>query len=277
MEYKNLPYFVKEINAKERTVTGIFAVNGNVDDGGDMSVNGAFKARLGKGRDRVRFLWMHNGYNPPIASIKEIGEVEKSDLPEKVLAWAPEATGGAFVTRKYYEDVPLSDWVFKAIQEGDITEMSYAYEPKVFELVNDEERPKLRRILKEIQLYDISDVSWGMNPATAGVKGLPVPGMTFAQHSGLVVATVEEFLGRVKDRAAFRAEEGRSLSDAQRQKLAQMGEEITSILRETEPKADEKAVLSELARLQQFNFKYGLAPLPVPPISGERNRGKAEE
>ena len=255
MEYKQLPYFVKEIDAKNRTVTGIFAVNGNVDDGGDMSVNGAFKARLDKGRSRVRFLWMHNSYNPPIASIKEIGEVERDELPEKVLDWAPEATGGAYVTRKYYEDVPLADWVFKAIQEGDINEMSYAYEPVVKEMVEDEERPRLRRILKEIDLYDISDVSWGMNPATSGVKGLPVPGMTFAQHSGLVVATVEEFLRRVKDRAEFRAQEGRSLSDAQREKLAQMAEEITSILRETEPKADPRAVLNELAKYERLNAR----------------------
>lgn len=256
MEYKQLPYFVKEINEKDRTVTGIFAVNGNVDEGGDMSENGAFEAQLAKGkRDRVRFLWMHNSYNPPIASIKEIGEVDRDGLPEKVLEWAPDATGGAIVKRKYYEDVPLSEWVFKSIQEGDIEEMSYAYEPVIFEMVNDEERPKLRRILKQVKLYDISDVNWGMNPATSGVKGLPVAGMTFAQHSGLVAATVEEFLGRVKNRQEFRAQEGRNLSDPQRERLAKMAEEITSILRETEPKADEKAVLSELAKFEQFKFK----------------------
>lgn len=255
MEYKHLPYFVKEMDKKTRTVTGIFAVNGNVDDGGDMSVNGAFEARLSDGkRDRVRFLWMHNSYNPPIASIKEIKEVGRDELPEQILKWAPDATGGALVTRKYYEDVPLSEWVFKNIEEGEIDEMSYVYEPVVFEIVNDDERPKLRRILKEIKLYDISDVTWGMNPATSGVKGLPVAGMTFAQHSGLVAATVEEFLGRVKNRAEFRAQEGRTLSDPQRERLAKMAEEITAILREMEPKADEQDVLRELAKFEQFKF-----------------------
>ena len=43
MAYKTLPYFVKELDKKTRTVTGIFAVHGNVDSGGDMSVNGSFE------------------------------------------------------------------------------------------------------------------------------------------------------------------------------------------------------------------------------------------
>jgi phage head maturation protease len=240
--------FVKEIEAATRTVTGIFAVHGNIDEGGDMSVNGSFAKHLSEGRQRTRFLWAHNSYNPPIASIKEIVEVDKAQLPEAVLKWAPEATGGVQVTRKYYDGVELSEWVFKGIQEGDMEEMSYAYEAPVVELVNDEARPKLRRILKEVKLFDISDVNWGMNPATAGVKGLPVPGMTFTQHSALVEATVEEFLARVQDRKQAREHDGRTLSAANRQRLAKMLEEITGILRETEPKADEGAVRSELAK-----------------------------
>ena len=256
MEYKVLPYFVKDIDAKTRTVTGIFAVHGNIDDGGDMSVNGSFGKRLKDGsRSRVRHLWNHNSMNPPIASIKSIQEVEKDGLPAKVLDWAPGATGGVEVTRKYYSDIPLSDWVYKSIQEGDITEMSYAYDVHEFTIVDDDERPKLRRILLDVELFDTSDVNWGMNPATAGVKGLPVPGTTFMQHSAMVEATVEEFLTRVKDRKNFRAEEGRNLSEGARTRLAKMAEEITGILRETEPRADEKDVLMELSRFYQIESK----------------------
>src|SRR5690348_8635250 len=128
MEYKYLPFFLKDLDEKNRTATGIFAVNGNVDSGDDMSINGAFEKRLKDGsRDRVRFLWGHNSMNPPIASIKDIREVGRDGLPSKVLEWASDATGGVEVTRKYYEGIPLSEWVFKAIQEKDITEMSYAY------------------------------------------------------------------------------------------------------------------------------------------------------
>jgi HK97 family phage prohead protease len=248
MEIKTLPLFVKEINVAERTVTGIFAVHGNIDSYGDMSVNGSFAKRLTDGnRKRVRFLWMHNYDNPPIASIVDIQEVEKADLPEAVLKWAPEATGGAAVTRKYYTDIPLAEWVFKGIQAKDIDEMSYAYDPIVWEHVEDKERPQLRRILKEIELYDISDVNWGANPATSGVKGMPVTSMTFSQHSAMVEATLEEFLSRVKERKSHREIEGRTLSEVNRERLAKMATEIGTILSETEPMADQEEVLNQLS------------------------------
>jgi len=247
MLYKTLPYFVKEMDAKTRVVTGIFAVHGNVDSGGDMSVNGSFGKRLSEGRSRVRFLWNHNSMNPPIASVKSIREVGRDELPAKVLDWAPEATGGVEVTRKYYSDIPLADWVFKGIEEGDVSEMSYAYDIHEFSIKKLEDGKEIR-VLQDVELYDVSDVNWGMNPATAGVKGLPVSGTTFVQHSAMVEATVEEFLTRVKDRKSFRAHEGRTLSDGVRTRLAKMATEIEVILRETEPRADERDVLNELAK-----------------------------
>ena len=258
MLYKYLPFFLKELDEKNRTVTGIFAVHGNVDSGGDMSVNGSFEKRLADGsRDRVRFLWGHNSMNPPIASIKDIHEVERAGLPAKVLEWAPEATGGVEVTRKYYEEVPLSDWVFKAIKEKDITEMSYAYDSHVTQDVSDEKRPGLRRLLLENELFDISDVNWGMNPATAGVKGLPVTGTTFAQHSALVEATLEEYMARVLDRKAFREQEGRTLSEPTRERLAKMVTEIGTVLTETQPLAKEDDVLNEIAKFEFVKARLG--------------------
>jgi HK97 family phage prohead protease len=256
MFYKTLPYFLKELDAKTRLVTGVFAVHGNVDSGGDMSVNGAFAKRLSDGRSRVRFLWNHNSMNPPIASVKNVREVLREELPAKVLEWAPEATGGVEVTRKYYEDIPLSDWVFKGIQEGDITEMSYAYDIHEFAIKKLEDGKEIR-ILNDVELYDVSDVNWGMNPATAGVKGLPVTGTTFVQHSALVESTVEEFLARVKDRKNFRESEGRTLSDLTRGRLTKMVEEISSILVETQPLANVNDVLSEMARFEKSKLFQG--------------------
>lgn len=248
MDYKFLPFFLKDLDEKNRTATGIFAVHGNVDSAGDVSMNGSFGKRLEDGsRGRVRFLWGHNAKNPPIASIKDISEVGRDALPAKVLEWAPDATGGVEVTRKYYDQVPLSEWVFKAIQEKDITEMSYAYDIHEFSIKKLDDGKEIR-VLQDVELYDVSDVNWGMNPATAGVKGLPVTGTTFAQHSALVVATIEEFATRVMDRKNFREQEGRTLSEATRERLAKMTSEIEAILRETQPMADEKDVLNEVSK-----------------------------
>jgi len=252
MLYKTLPYFVKELDAKTRTVSGIFAVHGNIDSGGDMSENGSFAKRLNDGsRKRVRFLWNHNAMNPPIASVKNIQEVGRDALPAKVLDWAPDATGGVEVTRKYYSDIALADWVFKGIEEGDITEMSYAYDVHQFSIKKLDDGKEIR-ILQDVELYDVSDVNWGMNPATAGVKGLPVSGTTFVQHSALVEATVEEFLTRVKDRKNFREQEGRTLSEGTRERLAKMVTELETVLAETTPLADQKDVLAEYAKFLKF-------------------------
>lgn len=170
MKYKRLPHFTKEIDG--RTVTGIFAVHGNIDSGNDVSLPGSFAKRLADdSRKRVRFLWNHDSYQPPIASIKSIREIGRDELPEKVLEFAPDATGGVEVVREYYQGVPLADWVFTAVSKGDIEEMSYAYDVHDWDM---EERDGKRvRILKDVELFDISDVTWGMNPATAGVKRAP--------------------------------------------------------------------------------------------------------
>lgn len=211
MEYKKLPHFVKSI--EDRTVTGIVAVHGNIDSGGDVSINGAFSKRLGKGRNRTRFLWQHDDKMPPIASIKSLREIGRDELPEKVLEYAPEATGGLEISREYYpkEASELSNWIFHSIKMNDVEEMSYGY--IVHESEYDNVNGRKVRILKDIELLDCSDVLWGMNPATAGVKSAYGDLMSFTQHSNFVVSTVEDYLERVQDRKEFRESEGRKLSE----------------------------------------------------------------
>ena len=312
IEYKSLPFFVKDIDIKTRTVTGIFAVHGNVDSGGDMSEPGVFAKGLTDGsRKRIRFLWMHNASNPPIASITSIEDVSRDALGERVLKWAPDATGGTQVTRKYYDGIELADWVFKAIEAGDIDEMSYAYEVRSHEIVNDPNRPRLWRILKDVVLYDISDVNWGMNPATNGagakhigmladlqkmqmlVKGLKegrvlssanrekVANAVGAMESAMTAlsellatsepdkslletsetlneraARVEAALGELVEwagsRKTVREAENRVLSTTLRERFSKMATEIETLLRETQPKADGKAAMSEYVKFLQI-------------------------
>lgn len=258
MEYKKLPQFTKAIDG--RTVTGIFAVHGNVDSGGDVSLNGAFAKQLSTGRKRTRFLWNHNGMNPPIASIRSVREVDRSGLPPKVLEFAPDATGGVEVVREYYEKVDLADWVLAGITQGDIDEMSYAYD--VLDFGYEERNGGQVRVLKELELYDISDVNWGMNPATAGVKGILGFGLPFAEHSEAVVAAVKEFLDRAQDRREFRAKEGRVLSGANRTRISDLmssmttlAGELAALLAETEPKADPTVINGLYAQFLRLDAK----------------------
>ena len=214
---KTLPQFTKDIEGQ--TVTGIFAVHGNVDSGLDMSINGSFAKRIADGsRKRAKHLWNHDSRNPPIASIRSIQEVGRDALPESVLKFAPNATGGVEVVREYYKEIPLSQWVFKGIEAGDIDEMSYAYDVHGYEF--QEIDGKNVRILKDVEIFDTSDVNWGMNPATAAVKGL-VSGsdMPLIAHGDYAASALVEFLDRLKDRRDFRAKEGRTLSAANRHRM----------------------------------------------------------
>ena len=249
MERKRVTHYIKSLDEATRTVTGIFAVHGNIDDGGDMSVPGSFSKHLDQ--KRVRFLWNHDSWQPPIASILSIREVGREELPPQVLEKAPEATGGVEVVRRYYEGVPLADWVWKAILAGDVNEMSYAYEVHDYQMQEIGDRKV--RVLTDVELFDVSDVNWGMNPATAGVKGvIPGAGLTFSEHSEAVVSAVEEFLVRVKDRKTFREQEGRTLSETVWKRLQKLHEDLTALLEVTEPPADPQQALAEFVRFQQI-------------------------
>ena len=169
-EFKSLPSFQFKADAPSRTITGIFSVFGHIDDWGDRVHPGAFQKTFSEGRNRVRHLWNHSFSQPPIASVKELKEVPRSELPTEILEYAPDATGGALVTRQYYVGNELAEWVYQAIKAGDVTEMSFGYDVMRWETTQDEEKKRAIREIYELKLYDTSDVLWGMNDATVAKK-----------------------------------------------------------------------------------------------------------
>lgn len=261
MEYKAAPQFTSSI--KDRIVVGIAAVHGNIDEGGDRSWPGSFSNTTVNGRDRARFLWQHNSMDPPIATIKSVREVGRAELPESVLGFAPNANGGVEVTREYL-DTPRGNEVLAGIKAGAIEEMSYAYDVTKSDM--EELDGKQVRNIREVKIYDFSDVNWGMNPATVAAKGIPQAGLPFQVHSATVLAAVEEFIDRAKGLHDLRAKEGRTFSSANVARLqglydalAAAASDLKTLLDSTAPPktADPSAVqaaLMEFQRLQaQFN------------------------
>lgn len=152
----------------ERVRTGIAAVFGNIDSGGDITHPGAFIKTISEGRARYKHLWNHNGSLGPIASIKELREVSRDELPDEIRKLSPDATGGLLVKREYYPKAinDLSEAILYAIDQGDIDEMSYAYNPIKFD---DTKADGVNvRNLREVALFDTSDVLQGMNASTLG-------------------------------------------------------------------------------------------------------------
>lgn len=169
-QLKKLPFFNIKSESEGRTRAGIAAVFGNIDDGADITHKGAFAKTLNEGRQRFKHLWNHDSNLPPIATIVAVKEVGREELPPEVLEYAPDATGGLYVKRDYYKN-EFASWVLEAIDRGDVDEMSFAYDTVKFDF--DEIEGKQVRNLRELILFDTSDVNYGMNPATlgSGMKG----------------------------------------------------------------------------------------------------------
>ena len=261
IEYKAAPAFTLGIEG--RTVTGIAAVHGNIDESGDRSYPGLFGDFTVNGRSRARFLWQHDASQPPIATIDRVYEVTRADLPDVVLKFAPNATGGVAVTRSYLEDA-FADRVFGAVKSGAITEMSYAYDAKDWKMTEDEDRPV--RDLFKAELFDLSDVNWGLNSATSadGSKGRPLD----IEHA-TALAAVKAYIDRYQALAALRAKEGRVLSGENRKRiesaieaLAGATKALDDLLAATEPQknghAEVNALRSRWAQQQQRLRELGV-------------------
>ncbi len=165
MEFKTLGG-LQPVQIEDRTVKGFASVFGNVDDGGDITHPRAFAKTLAEGAARLRFLWQHDTEAPPTAAIKSAREVKRDDLPAEVKSKYPQATGGLLVEREYL-DTPRGNEILAGYKAGISLEMSFGYETIKSDFSTlDNSRV---RNLRELKLYEMSDVLWGMNPATVGL------------------------------------------------------------------------------------------------------------
>ena len=169
-ELKSLPWAVKSING--RVVTGIASVFGVIDSYDDIVWPGSFAKTLREQAGRIKHLWQHDMWEPPIAVIKSLREISLDDLPDSIRAKYPEAMGGLEVTREYLE-TERGNEILAGLKTGAITEMSFMYNTVKydFEEIETDGRGKVQvRNLRELRLWETSDVLWGANEATVASK-----------------------------------------------------------------------------------------------------------
>jgi HK97 family phage prohead protease len=191
-ELKLCPHHTKSIDG--RTVTGIFSVFGNIDAYRDIIMPGAFSKTLRERGGKFLHLWQHDFYSPPTAKIDDIRELTRDELPPEILRDYPEASGGMQVTRTYLP-TPRADEVFANLTAGVPLQMSFAFDPVKYDFGEMDEMPV--RFLRELRLYETSDVLWGANDATVASKSL----------AAFVLHTLKGHLEALKTGARHTAEE----------------------------------------------------------------------
>ena len=153
MNYKAFPFEVKEIDDEAGTFTGYASVFNNLDDGGDIVTQGAFKKTIEERANRIKVVWQHDWSQP-------IG---------KPLEMAEDAHG--LRVKAFISDTALGRDVRTLMRDGVISELSIGYD-----IVKDawsEVEGRSVHLLNELRLYEFSPVTLAMNDQAiiTGVKG----------------------------------------------------------------------------------------------------------
>lgn len=164
-EMKVAPQHIKTISG--RTITGLFSVFGNIDSYGDIVTPGAFTKTFNDRGGEIFHLWQHDFASPAIAVVKDLRELRQDELPDAVKAKHPDATGGAEVTREYL-DTPRGNEIMAGLHAGVPYKMSFAFDP--IKVAMTEQDDQSVRLLREVRIYETSDVLWGANDATVASK-----------------------------------------------------------------------------------------------------------
>lgn len=216
------------------TFTGYGSIFGNVDEGGDVIVKGAFENALPSFLERGFIPIGHDWYGLPIASVKEAKEDDK----------------GLLFTAEFHSTQSAQDArtvVKERIDRGKFVGLSIGFLID-FENEGAEVREDGTRIIKKIKdLAEISIVTVPMN-REAGVVGVKAgPGsVPFSERAARALAEVEALIAHAREHAEMRVKEGRVLSSANRTRLAAIRDGLTDaaggldgILAETDPEKDQ--------------------------------------
>lgn len=141
-EYKTVQFELEKYDEEQGIVSGYASVFGNVDDGGDVVEPGAFAETIAEGVGRVKILALHNDCWLPVG---------------RPLVLKEDTKGLYFEAR--ISDTALGRDVKTLIRDGVLTEFSIGYDPIEFEF----DATGIRH-LRKVKLWEISIVTWAMNP-----------------------------------------------------------------------------------------------------------------
>lgn len=144
---KNFDLEVKDIDKKNRIVTGYFSTFGNLDSDGDIMMPGAFKRSIQDwgpdGKNRIKHLQNHN-----------------TNLPLGKLMVIKEDNMGLYYESRLVETTYGSDFI-KMVEGGLITEHSIGF------ITIREQKTNSGNEISDVKLYEGSSLTaWGANEDT---------------------------------------------------------------------------------------------------------------
>lgn len=187
-EYKTLLFDMDEYDEEQGIFSGYGAVFGNIDDGGDIIEPGAFTKTIAEGWERVKILALHNDAWLPIGRPIEIREDAK----------------GLYIKAKV-SDTAMGRDIKVLLKDGVLNELSIGYDPIVF----DYDETGIRH-LREVKLWEVSIVTWAMNPEAT------ITGYKAVEAADRAVKLIAD--------AAEEVKEGRKISSARLKTLKDASE-----------------------------------------------------
>lgn len=214
-EIKSLPFEVKEINEDSEyfTFEGYASTFGNIDLGDDIIVRGAFSKTLKKNAE-LPVLWQHQ-MSEPVGKSVTLYEDDKGLYIKAIL---PKS------------DTLVSGRIIPQMKVGSIREMSIGF------MTCDSEMEKGVRLLKEIELFEVSLVTKAMNPQAlvSGFKSME--SLKDIEQSlkemGLSNTEAKTLISKVKEFSNQRDAEEKKQEEAQRdvEELKQLKQELTKLI-----------------------------------------------
>lgn len=144
-----------DADAKVGTFKGYGSVFNNIDAGSDMVMPGAFKKTLREWKKRgklPKMLLQHGGFFGPAEDGIPIGKYTLMEEDEK----------GLYLEGELFAlDTQKGKYIHEGMKTGELDGLSIGYVPKGVEYPNKPDEP--RRKLKEVDLFEVSVVTFGMN------------------------------------------------------------------------------------------------------------------
>lgn len=176
IKYFISPGIATKVDSDAGIIEAITNVFGIVDLGNDICVNGCCAKTIAERGRKVRYINSHDTSSVinAVATVLDIRELGRNELPDDLLKEYPEATGGLWIRAQFMLDDPTSAAVFRRIKAKVIDEYSIGYETiqSTFKKIDWRGEIVNARLLTEIRLWEVSSVIFGMNQATmtTGVK-----------------------------------------------------------------------------------------------------------